>query len=353
MAEAEQGPIGCVRPYRLNTGEFVRCQSRVRSSCPSCAELYRGDWAAIARSGVFDDQVHRFRFYLLTLTAPSFGSVHRVPRSQSSKSKRCGCGQTHGLADAGLRGVPLDPAIYDYAGQVAWNRDAGVLWDRTRRRMRDYWASGEFFLVREWQDRGVLHLHVLVRIERSEAPQPEVLREAARSAEAVSKVDGGIVEWGAQADAKVFRADGDGAKTIWYLSKALNYVMKDTALAAMGGRGSNLAWAHLSALHEAARAMRCSRDCVPEDCASRVHDRYGSRSHVVSASRRTRNRSGWSFTGLTRGLQRRLRAAWAEARAQDAPAAEPAPAREQQEGAQLARADLSRRIDVARAAVLP
>ena len=39
-------------------------------------------------------------------------------------------------ADTGLRGVPLDLATYDYASQVAWNRDAGVLWDRTRRRLR-------------------------------------------------------------------------------------------------------------------------------------------------------------------------------------------------------------------------
>lgn len=40
---------------------------------------------AIARSGVFDSDVARFRFYLLTLTAPSFGKVHRVLRSESSR----------------------------------------------------------------------------------------------------------------------------------------------------------------------------------------------------------------------------------------------------------------------------
>lgn len=148
----------------------------------------------------------------------------------------------------------------------------------------------------------MLHLHALVRIDRTESPDPHLLREAARTAEAASLVDGCVVGWGAQADAKAFRADGDGARTIWYLSKALNYVMKDTALAAMSGRGSNFAWMHLAALARAARAMRCARDCVPGECASRVHDRYGSRSHVVSASRRTRHRSGWSFTGLTLSL---------------------------------------------------
>lgn len=257
------------------------------------------------------------------------------------------------LRDAGLRGVPLDPSSYDYAGQVAWNRDAGVLWDRTRRRVRDLWESVEFLLVREWQDRGVLHLHVIVRIDRLESPDPVALREAARTAEAASKVDGTVVGWGVQADAKAFRADGDGAKTIWYLSKALNYEMKDTALAAMGGVGSNLAWVHPTELGLTARAMRCSPDCVPSECGSRVRDRYGSRFHVVSTSRQIRHRSGWSFIGLTRKIQRTLRVAWMAAKAQDAPAAEPSPASGDQDGADSARSAVNHRIDVARSAVLP
>lgn len=342
----------CSQPIKTKTGVWVRCGSRIASKCTACAELYRGDWAAIARSGVFDPAVERYRFYLLTLTAPSFGRVHRVPRSPGKRVKRCGCGDTHDLADVALRGVPLDPSTYDYAGQVSWNRDAGVLWDRTRRRVRDRWNTAEFFLVREWQDRGVLHLHVLVRIERIEAPSAEPLREAARTAVAMSKIDGSLVEWGEQVDAAVFRADGNGARTIWYLSKALSYVMKDTARAGMGGRGSNFAWMHLSALGAAARAIRCSPDCVPEDCPKRVHDRYGSRSHVVSASRRTKHRTGWSFTALTRTEQRRRRREWMAAK-ESAPAREATPAREQQNEAVLALADSRHRVAVARAAALP
>jgi hypothetical protein len=305
---------GCLRPIRTSSGVWVRCGSRLVSKCPSCAELYRGDWAAIARSGIFDGPVENFRFYLLTLTAPSFGRVHRVPRSMGKRAKRCGCGAQHGVCDTALRGVPLDPARYDYAGQVAWNRDAGLLWDRTRRRLRDRWDSAEFFLVREWQDRGVLHLHVLVRISRTESPGPKLLGQAARTATAASKIGGSVVEWGDQVDAAVFRADGNGARTIWYLSKALNYVMKDATRAALGERGGPEAWFHLVELQRAARVLRCSPNCVPSECGGRVHDRYGSRSHVVSASRRTRHRTGWSFTGLTRTVQRRLRLEWILAR---------------------------------------
>lgn len=302
---------GCARPIKTTTGVWVRCGSRVKSRCPSCAELYRGDWAAIARSGVFDGPVENFKFYLLTLTAPSFGQVHRVPRPGKVVRGMCGCGVLHSSNDAGLRGVPLDPAKYDYAGQVAWNRDAGLLWDRTRRRVRDRWDSVEYFIVREWQDRGVLHVHVLVRISRAEAPSAGELQDAARTAVAVSKVDGALVEWGTQARCDAFRADGDGARTIWYLSKALNYVMKDVVQ--QGGSAVHpLVWAHLALLQRAARSIRCAVDCVSASCRSRVHDRYGARSQVVSASRRTRNRTGWSFTGLTRTVQRRLRLEWVQ-----------------------------------------
>ena len=65
---------GCSSPVKTATGVWVRGGSRIKSKCSSCAELYRGDWAAIARSGVFDGPVEDFRFYLLTLTAPSFGA---------------------------------------------------------------------------------------------------------------------------------------------------------------------------------------------------------------------------------------------------------------------------------------
>ncbi len=315
---------GCSSPIKATSGIWVRCGSRIKSRCPSCAELYRNDWAAIARSGVFDGPVEDFRFYLLTLTAPTFGRVHRVPRDGGKPPARCGCGAVHTARDAGLRGVPLDPVSYDYAGQVAWNRDSGVLWDRTRRALRDRWESVEFFIVREWQDRGVLHVHAIIRIARMEAPTAATLRDRARAATAVSKIDGNVIEWGTQAQCDAFRADGDGAKTIWYLSKALNYVLKDVATGA--DEVPVAVWRHQVALGDAARRMRCSRDCVPQDCASLVHRRYGSRTQVVSASRRTKTRPGWSFTGLTRTAQRALRRAWWESRQQTSDEPQPVPA---------------------------
>jgi hypothetical protein len=328
---------GCLRPIEVKPGLFVRCGSRVKSKCPPCAELYRGDWAAIARSGVFDGPVQFFQFYLLTLTAPSFGRVHRVPKSADRAAPMCACGARHTVGEAELRGIPLDPRTYDYAGQVAWNRDSGVLWDRTRRRIRDRWDSAEYFVVREWQARGVLHVHALVRIARVESPTADELGEAARTAVAASNVDGTVVGWGSESKCDAFSADGNGAKTIWYLSKALNYVMKDTAREGLGGRTA--AWSHLAELERAARAMRCSTECDPANCVKRVHAQHGARSHVVSASRRTSLRIGWSFTGLTRTVQRHLRRAWMEALQDKEEAAEASEAA-------WARASLSSRASV-------
>ena len=251
----------------------------------------------------------RYAFFFLTLTAPSFGAVHRVPKRAESAPQRCRCGATHVADDVGLRGVPLDPGSYDYAGQVAWNRDAGVLWSNTVHRLRDAWPSIEFFMVREWQARGVLHVHALLRVELRERAASEAVRVRACSAVAASKVDGTVVEWGQEgADCQPIRADGDAQRRAWYIAKALNYTLKDVASDAAELPVS--VWAHQVRLAEAARAMRCARDCAGDGCGNRAHRNFGARGHVVSASRRTLTRPGWSFSGLTRTKLRAARYAW-------------------------------------------
>jgi len=119
----------------------------------------------------------------------------------------------------------------------------------------DRWDSLEYFIVREWQERGVLHVHALLRVDRAEAPPSTVLGEAARTAVAASGISGELVGWESQWDCQAFRADDEGARTIWYLSRR-SYVMKDTAKAAP--EGDTRAWRHLAAVSGAARRMRCS-----------------------------------------------------------------------------------------------
>jgi hypothetical protein len=91
----------CSRPYEAKPGVWVRCGSRLKATCESCAELYRGDWAAIARSGIFDeagDVVEGYRYAFLTLTAPSFGKVIHRRTTISAKQP----GTTH-LRHSGVR----------------------------------------------------------------------------------------------------------------------------------------------------------------------------------------------------------------------------------------------------------
>jgi len=204
----------CSRPVETAGGFLVRCGSRRVAVCPSYAEMVRGDWAAIARSGVFDPPPgRRFRFYLLTLTAPSFGRIHSIPNAAKGHgSRRCRCGVRHTEADAALSGVPVDTDAYDYAGAVAFNYGFSRLWDNTKTRLRDAWESLAFFTVREWQDRGVLHLHAIIRIDAFEAGPPSMVEDRAKSATARNPLDGSVLRWGVQSkcDRSPLTATGRG-----------------------------------------------------------------------------------------------------------------------------------------------
>jgi len=118
----------------------------------------------------------------------------------------------------------------------------------------DRWDSVEYFIVREWQDRGVLHVHALVRIARLEAPS-----DVARTTVAVSRVDGSMVKWGPSGGLQSVPPRRRRRQNVWYLSKALNYVLEDVASDA--GGVPIAVWRHQVAFGDAARRMRCSRDC--------------------------------------------------------------------------------------------
>ena len=118
----------------------IRCGSRSVLSCPSCARLYRGDVRAVVYSGLRARVDAGERFVLLTLTAPSFGEVHRVPKSPTSGAPPlCKCGRRH-RHDSPLRGVPIDLASYDYSGAVDFNGCAPRLFTRTTDALSDWLA---------------------------------------------------------------------------------------------------------------------------------------------------------------------------------------------------------------------
>ncbi|MBW1599110.1 replication initiator protein RepSA [Streptomyces sp. JJ38] len=164
----------------------VACGNRRASRCPSCAWTYAGDTFHLIRAGITGDTrkdvpenvaVHPKVF--ATLTAPSFGPVHNQPASG-----RCRCGAHHADGDAAL-GTPLDPETYDYAGAVLFNNLAGDLWRRftirlrreiarraglTQRELPDH-AKVAFGKVAEFQRRGAVHFHTIVRLDGPGGPE--------------------------------------------------------------------------------------------------------------------------------------------------------------------------------------
>lgn len=184
----------CRRPIALrrlagsantSTGEIatadgstvVPCGSRFEADCPSCARTYRRRSHLLIRDGLPQDG-ERAVPLLLTLTAPSFGQVHRAGwpagKPKPPRPTRCGCGTVHhpeAPATRRLLGAPVDPNTYDYAGSVAWNAAAGQLW--TAQRMRLGRALDgypvQFTRVVEPQKRGAVHFHVLAVVRPDDA----------------------------------------------------------------------------------------------------------------------------------------------------------------------------------------
>lgn len=205
---------GCANPVRLRgslhavdpeTGEAARlysteeapdgvllkaCGHRRATRCRSCSETYRGDARAIVRAGLMGgknvaEDVSDRPAAFLTLTAPSFGPVH-VARAGACHpgARRCRhqrslrCDVVHKESDDAV-GQALCPDCYDYAGAVVWNASVTELWKRTALGARRALARHarvtvkqleselrlSYVKVVEFQRRGVVHLHCLVRAD--------------------------------------------------------------------------------------------------------------------------------------------------------------------------------------------
>ncbi|MEU1594505.1 replication initiator protein RepSA [Streptomyces sp. NPDC005708] len=232
----ESEPGGCLR---------VACGNRRASRCPACAWTYAGDTYHLIRAGLAGDDrrdipatVRDHPRVFATLTAPSFGPVHNRPDRGA-----CHCGTHHPAGDPVL-GSALDPPTYDYAGAVLFNNHAGQLWQRfttrlrreiaaraglTRRELADH-VRVSYGKVAEFQKRGAVHFHAVIRIDGPEGPdtQPpswatvDLLTDAIRVAAAhpytsVSVPAAGdqaarAFRWGTQLDIRPVKAFGDGSE---------------------------------------------------------------------------------------------------------------------------------------------
>ncbi|MER6353979.1 replication initiator [Streptomyces sp. NPDC001634] len=207
LARQIAGLGGCAHPIRLTghrthldnaTGEIldhldsgqlpagellVRCGNRRVTRCPACSTVYRYDTYQLIAAGLrggktVPTSVATHPRVFATLTAPGFGPVHNRP-----DTGRCHCGQLH-TDDDPLLGTPLDPDRYDYAGAVLWNAHAPALWARftthlrreiakaaglTQRDLRRH-ATLSYAKVAEYQKRGQVHFHAVIRLDGPTGP---------------------------------------------------------------------------------------------------------------------------------------------------------------------------------------
>ncbi|MEW2553055.1 replication initiator protein RepSA [Streptomyces zhihengii] len=222
----------------------IACGNRRASRCPACSWTYAGDTYHLIRAGLAGDDrrnipaaVRDHPRVFLTLTAPSFGPVHNRPGSRP-----CRCGAHH-AEDSPELGTPLDPESYDYPGAVLFNNHAGQLWQRfTTRLRREIAASAgltqrelkevarlSYGKVAEFQKRGAVHFHAVIRIDGPAGPDgpppswasTELLTRALQAAAAHSYTTVMVpaaadqplrrLRWGTQLDVRPVKAFGDGS----------------------------------------------------------------------------------------------------------------------------------------------
>lgn len=175
------------------------CENRREAVCAPCAERYRCDaWQLIAaglRGGKgVPESVTGHPAVFVSLTAPSFGPVHSHRLDADGRPARCrprrdgpvcphglplGCNERHAADDPCL-GEPLCPDCFDYVGAVVWNNLIGELWRRTpiylerqlaallgikQKRLHEL-VRVSYIKVAEYQHRGLVHLHVIFRLDR-------------------------------------------------------------------------------------------------------------------------------------------------------------------------------------------
>ncbi|MGW0481184.1 replication initiator [Nonomuraea sp. NPDC003214] len=336
---------------------LVACKDRRESVCPPCAARYRADaWhvfaGGVTRADREDDDGDGGQasggspMVLATFTAPSFGAVHaardgKVCRAARGRRERTcehgrplSCPARHAAGD-GMVGAPLCVDCADLAGQVLWNAHVGELWRRTviyvyralaalapavggqpvtvrgvRQLLRLSYAK-----VAEFQKRGVVHLHVLARLDGVCPDDPDrvvpapawagtdlltaaLMHAAGRVSVALPVVDArtlAVARWGTQLDVRpVAPRQVDAARVAGYLAKYATKTVSDSVSGLPASRpadgGADLAQtrtlpAHVAALTQTVRRLARLATCRTLRLGRHVHT-LGFRGHVTSKSRR-------------------------------------------------------------------
>jgi hypothetical protein len=222
ISSAQARTHDCARPVRLagstqhvnlTTGEtrtvyasgqeldgitWVPCGNRRASACQPCSSRYKADAWQLISTGMAGGKgipasVAQHPCTFATLTAPSFGAVHGVRSKGPCRARRekpvcphgrpLWCGKRHQDDDPRL-GAPLCADCYDYTAHVVWQWYAPELWrrftialQRDLARRAGLTVTGfrgvckiSYAKVVEFQARGVIHVHVPIRLDGPDGP---------------------------------------------------------------------------------------------------------------------------------------------------------------------------------------
>src|SRR5262245_15717672 len=247
---------------------LVPCGNRRAAVCPACAETYRQDAYQLLRAGLaggkgVPESASAYPAVFVTFPAPSFGPVHPVRPPRAGRLMPCqprrhaplcphgvrlDCRRVHPNGDPKV-GEPLCVRCYDYQSAVLWNARAPELWrytltylNRELARALGISTAGlkriarrEFAKVAEYQTRGLIHFHAIIRLDAATPPgQPkqyrppppqldtDLLEHAIRAAAAKAAVPvpdpddptaTRLVRWGGQLDIRAITAASGGKVT--------------------------------------------------------------------------------------------------------------------------------------------
>lgn len=251
---------GCENPFVIRrtavdtfTGEVTfnefekRCGNRRAVVCQGCSEMWRDDAFFALLKGA---KLHNGNVTFITFTADgakTFGPTHTAQRN-GKISERCVCRKFHKVDDAVI-GTPVSKngkrvKSFDYKKVVEFNHYAprltAITLQKIWRQLATHTGQTEkesklpYARVIEWQERGLVHVHVIVL---GHIPT-FIVERAINGAESDGKrrkilpTEHKGHRWGQQVDVRHIKAVGDEElkKLSSYVTKLVGYAVKDVCL---------------------------------------------------------------------------------------------------------------------------
>lgn len=327
----DDGEVSYTTRVEPNGVLLKACGNRREAVCPPCSRTYQGDLWQLVIAGLrggkgVPETVADHPMVFATFTAPSFGPVHAFHHGTGKCRPRRGgqccahrvklaCWHSHDQDDPSV-GEPICPDCFDYEGALIWNALAPELWRRTTIYIRRTLAAElgltaaalgkkarvSFLKVAEYQRRGLLHFHAIIRLDAASDPMrlpdgistaklENAIRQAALQARVPAPAgDFADVTWGDELDISVLGHDDQTvSRAATYIAK---YATKSTE--AVGGLTRPVSTARVSDLpvrDHVRRFIETAHELALQDGLSELRlvkaaYQLGFRGHWTTKSRR-------------------------------------------------------------------